>query len=111
MGRTIQEKQAQHFSTLTSQGGESDGIETPQNGKPDGMYFDNICGSYVHGIFDSAEMQKALVDMLLRRKGLDPVQLQYMDQQVYKEKQFDILADGLRKSLDMELVYRILRKG
>ena len=122
MGRTIQEKQAQHFSTLTSQGGESDGIQTPQNGKPDGiqtpqnmkpdgMYFDNICGSYVHGIFDSAEMQKALVDMLLRRKGLDPVQLQYMDQQVYKEKQFDILADGLRKSLDMELVYRILRKG
>ena len=38
---------------------------------------------------DSAKMQQALVDMLLRRKGLDSRQLQYMDQQVYKEKQFD----------------------
>ena len=107
MGRTILKKDAAEFAKISEQ---SD-VPNQHPEKPDGMYFDNICGSYVHGIFDSAEMQQALVNMLLRRKGLDPGQLQYMDQQVYKEKQFDILADGLRKSLDMELVYRILQKG
>ncbi len=106
MGRTLQEKDAAEFAKIS----ERSDVPYQHPEKPDGMYFGNICGSYVHGIFDSAEMQKALVGMLLRRKGLDPGQLQYMDQQVYKEKQFDILADGLRKSLDMELVYRILRK-
>lgn len=99
MGRTIQEMQERNFAAITS-----------LNGKADGMYFDNICGSYVHGIFDSAEMQQALIGMLMRSKGLNPRQLQYMDQRIYKEKQFDILADGLRRSLDMETVYRILRK-
>ena len=106
MGRTIQEKDAAEFAKIS----ERSEVPNQHLGKPDGMYFDNVCGSYVHGIFDSAKMQQALVDMLLRRKGLDSRQLQYMDQQVYKEKQFDILADGLRRSLDMELVYRILRK-
>ena len=106
MGRTIQEKDTAEFAKI------SEWLDaSPRHPeKPDGMYCENVCGSYVHGIFDSAKMQQALVDMLLRRKGLDSRQLQYMDQQVYKEKQFDILADGLRKSLDMELVYRILRK-
>ena len=69
---------------------------------------DNICGTYVHGIFDSKEMQQAVIGMLLHRKGLEPGEGLFMDQKDYKEQQFDILADGLRSNMDMDMVYRIL---
>lgn len=29
----------------------------------------------------------------------------------YKEKQYDLLADGLREYLDMEKIYKILEEG
>lgn len=29
----------------------------------------------------------------------------------YKEQQYNLLADSLRRSLDMELVYKILNEG
>lgn len=119
MGRTIPEEGAAEFAKISERSeNPSQHSEKPdvmyfdnvcqQSEKPDGMYFDNICGSYVHGIFDSAEMQQALVDMLLRRKGLEPGEGLFMSQKDYKEQQFDILADGLRRSLDMDMVYRIL---
>jgi adenosylcobyric acid synthase len=68
----------------------------------------NICGTYVHGIFDSKEMQQAVIGMLLHRKGLEPGDGLFMDQKDYKEQQFDILADGVRRNMDMDMVYRIL---
>ena len=33
------------------------------------------------------------------------------DPERYKDKQYDLLADTLRKSMNMELVYEILNKG
>ena len=33
------------------------------------------------------------------------------DYRAYREKQFDLLAGGLRKCLDMDEIYRILRQG
>jgi adenosylcobyric acid synthase len=76
----------------------------------DGICHANVCGTYVHGIFDNAKMQQALVAMLMRRKGLDPGYVQYVDNQIHKENQYDHLAEGLRQSLDMERIYRIMRK-
>ena len=34
-----------------------------------------------------------------------------MDYQAYKETQYDLLADTLRRHLDMEQIYRILEEG
>ncbi|EKC56886.1 hypothetical protein LEA_14615 [human gut metagenome] len=33
------------------------------------------------------------------------------DRAAYKERQYDLLADALRQSLDMKLIYRILQEG
>ena len=70
----------------------------------------NVCGCYVHGIFDSGEVSSRLVGELFRRKGLEFTG-KAVDRSAYKQSQYDLLADSVRESLDMELIYRILREG
>lgn len=83
-----------------------------QNGKikTDGMARENVWGSYVHGIFDQGEFARAFVSCLLRAKGLDPAQ-GVEDWEDCKQRQYDLLADGVRQSMDMEKIYRILEEG
>ncbi len=64
-------------------------------------------GGYVHGIFDKAEAAAALVNALLEAKGLEPGAAS-VDWQAYAQQQYDKLAAGLRASLDMKRIYRIL---
>ena len=76
----------------------------------DGMADGNVWGSYVHGIFDDGTFARAFVSCLLRAKGLDMAQ-GVEDWDVYKQRQYDLLADGVRKSLDMEKIYAIMEEG
>ena len=73
----------------------------------DGLSAGNVWGCYVHGIFDKAGAAAALVNCLLKAKGLEG-QAASVDWQEYAQRQYDKLADGLRASLDMERIYRIL---
>ena len=81
------------------------------NGHSDGCAAGNVLGSYLHGFFDSAECRKAVLSTLCGRKGIDPAELAVFDYKAYKEKQYDILADGVRSNLDMKMIYRILEEG
>lgn len=67
-------------------------------------------GTYIHGIFDSSETTDGLLQMLAEKKGLDGADLKGTDFREYKEKQYQTLAKGLRESLDMEAIYRMLRE-
>ena len=73
----------------------------------DGAAAGNVWGCYIHGIFDRAECAAALVNCLRRRRGLE-ASAAAVDWKVYKEQQYDALADGVRAALDMERIYRIL---
>ena len=77
----------------------------------DGGQRDNVYGTYVHGIFDSVQMQKALIELLCQRKGLSGETVSWIDEKVYKEQQYDKLAEGLRESMDMARIYQILEEG
>ena len=46
----------------------------------------------------------------LRAKGLDPAQ-GVEDWADYKERQYDLLADGVRRSLDLKKIYEIINRG
>ena len=81
------------------------------NGHSDGCASGNVLGSYLHGFFDSAQCRKAVLSVLCARKGIDPAELAVFDYKAYKEKQYDILADGVRNNMDMDLIYRILEAG
>lgn len=68
----------------------------------------NVYGTYIHGIFDKEEPLKAVAEALFRAKGLDPDSVRAMDADSYKQEQYDILADELRKALDMDKIYEIV---
>jgi adenosylcobyric acid synthase len=76
-----------------------------------GMCRDNIYGSYIHGIFDKEGVAKTLVSALYRAKGLDGGEIAGLNVQAYKERQYDLLAQGIRENIDMERLYRILEEG
>ena len=71
----------------------------------------NVYGTYLHGIFDRPETAQALISALMREKGMDPEAVKALDIAAYKQRQYDILADGLRRSLDMDEVYRVVERG
>lgn len=75
-----------------------------------GSVSDNVCGCYIHGIFDHDEVSSALVKLLCKRRGIEFTNVAESHSD-YKQRQFDILADAVRQSLDMELVYKILEHG
>lgn len=79
--------------------------------KADGLNSGNVYGSYVHGIFDREEVAKAIISALLRAKGLSDEDVVSTDMAAYKEQQYDLLADGIRGNMDMDLLYRIVEQG
>lgn len=77
-------------------------------GTADGTWTDQIFGSYVHGIFDKEQVVKEIVIALGKKKGVDMTAVTAFDINTFKETQYDILADELRKHLDMEKIYQIM---
>lgn len=84
---------------------------TAESSKDDGAFSGHIYGSYVHGLFDREESAKALVTALGKAKGIDMSEAEAVDFRSFKETQYDLLAEALRKHLDMEKIYRILEEG
>ena len=77
----------------------------------DGCQSGSACGSYVHGILDGDEVVETLVSALARRKGVYPAELGRVSGEEHKQRQYDLLADTLRKSMDLDAVYRIWEEG
>ena len=75
--------------------------------KTEGCVSGNVAGSYVHGFFDNSEVVNAVIETLAERKGISLGELTNFDIKKYKEDQYDILADCVRKSLDMDKIYEI----
>ncbi len=103
-----------HMGETISAGGASfTGIRTMQEegARMEGCVQGSVCGTYLHGFFDSAEISGKLVELLMRRKGLQVEDLKVLDFKAYKEEQYDQLAKMIREHLDMDAVYRILEEG
>lgn len=69
---------------------------------------DNIWGSYVHGLFDSADIVRTIVGALSKEKGLDIDYSRVMDYKDLKEIEYDRLADTMREYMDMDLIYNTI---
>ncbi len=68
-----------------------------------------ICGSYVHGLFDRKEIADGILQALAKRKGIRLTGGVTEDYGTFKERQYDKLADTLRLYLNMEEIYGMLR--
>ena len=79
--------------------------------KEEGAFSGNVCGTYIHGIFDTAEAARVIVDYIADKKGIDVNDSAIVSYKSFKEKQYDRLADTLREYLDMDAVYGMLREA
>ncbi len=79
-----------------------------ESGAADGCRVGNVWGTYLHGLFDSGTFTEKLAAWLCRRKGVALDAAPTEDRRAYRERQYDLLADGVRAALDMEAVYRVL---
>lgn len=68
----------------------------------------NIYGSYVHGIFDAPGVAGTIIKVLLQRRGLDAGSLKVMSEKERRENSYKILANVLRKSLNLDKIYEII---
>lgn len=98
MGHTVLAEDAKPFLRL-------------ENGETDGCVLDNIYGSYLHGFFDTEACREAVLSALCDKKGIASLGSEVFNLKVYKEKQYDLLAKSIRESLNMKLIYRILKEG
>ena len=74
----------------------------------DGMSHNNVYGTYIHGFFDQKDIASAIVKTLAIKKGIDLKLNENVSIDEYRSRQFDILADELRKSLDMDYIYETI---
>ena len=79
--------------------------------KEEGAFAGNVCGTYIHGVFDKEESAEAIIRVIGEKKGIDVENMTGVDFAAFKEQQYDILAAELRKHLDMKKIYEILENG
>ncbi|MEF2692176.1 MAG: cobyric acid synthase CobQ, partial [Eubacteriales bacterium] len=97
MGETVRDASAKPLVRLLRREGE---IE-------DGCQTENAFGTYLHGVFDAPKAALRTAQALAKKKGVT-LTGEALDTHAYKEQQYDKLADSVRKSLDMEWIYRIM---
>lgn len=100
MGQTVLGENAQPFTEI------EDTITGER--KREGAWQGNVCGSYVHGIFDNEEIAGAVVRALAEAKGVTEELGTAVDFAEFKERQYDLLAAGLREHLDLNKIYEIM---
>ena len=84
--------------------------ESPELLDCGGAYEGNVCGCYIHGIFDSQYVSERLARHLFERQGI-AYRGGTVNREEYKQSQFDMLADGVRRSIDMDMLYKIIEEG
>ncbi len=80
-----------------------------ENGQMDGAVQDGVFGTYLHGLFDSGELTNRLTAWLAERKGITIPQAAAEPRTAYRSRQYDLLADTVRRSLDIEAIREAMR--
>ncbi len=73
-----------------------------------GYCIGNVYGTYIHGFFDEAEIVRELVERLAAKKGVSLSGDNVVSYEEFRERQFDALADMIRKYMDMDVIYRMI---
>lgn len=90
--------------------GEAPPFARLSNGKEEGAAQGLVFGTYLHGLFDSGALTERLAQWLLRRKGLEAPDRAIEPRDSYRQRQYDLLADVVRKSLDIGALYRAMEE-
>ena len=69
----------------------------------------NIYGTYVHGLFDRKDAARGMIEAIAAKSGKSVDTSDIADRADQKEKEYDRLADILRKNLDMNAIYEMMK--
>ncbi|MGN1375323.1 MAG: cobyric acid synthase [Prevotella sp.] len=70
----------------------------------DGCVTDKCMGTYIHGILDNAKFVDYLIAPYIDRCSDN----EKMDYREFKEQQYNLLADHVRRNVNMPLIYRLM---
>ena len=77
-----------------------------------GFVNNNIMGTYIHGIFENDNFVDAIITGLIMKTGKKvTIDTNIYDFDLYKESQYDLLADLIEESLDINAILNILDKS
>lgn len=68
-----------------------------------------VFGSYIHGIFDDIEFTRAFLNEIRKEKGLGAVDSEVLSFDEFKETEYNKLADVVRKNVDLDKIYDIVK--
>lgn len=70
-------------------------------------------GTYIHGIFDNCTFRKLILELLRKKNSIRGTDINdaSISYGIFKEEQYNMLADVFRENMDMELFYKIIRYG
>ncbi len=101
-----------------------EGFASLSNGRKDGWVQGNVLGTFLHGIFESDDFRGEFCDILRRRSNKRNEDLaesgglnrnltggKVLSLTGSRDKQFDRLAEILRKSLAIKDIYKIMEEG
>jgi adenosylcobyric acid synthase len=77
-------------------------VNIKSDGKNDGCYIDEKCwGTYIHGIFDN----QSVINRLLKPydENAESTEFNVLE---FKNQQYNLLADHVRKNANMDLIYK-----
>lgn len=70
---------------------------------------ENVFGTYVHGIFDNDDFRRKFLNAVRRKKNLPPLE-STRNLRAERQKKYDRLAEIVRKSLNMDLLEKIISR-
>ena len=86
-------------------------FEDGRHVEPDGCVANSVIGTYCHGLFDGGSFAPGLVRMLCERAGVEPAGFPEESLADYKDRQYNDLAEAVRRSCDMDLLRKIVEEG
>jgi adenosylcobyric acid synthase len=104
MGTTILGRDAAVLLTIEERLGEKAGyIEGCTNKEG------NVVGVYLHGLFDSVDFMRSLLNTLRKKKGLEEVHTDLTSLEAFKNNEYDKLAKIVRENVDIETIYKWIK--
>ena len=96
-----------HMGTTTPiQEAQESPVNHKTDGTKDGYFLSEKCfGTYIHGILDNSAVIEYLLAPYSEKLNAEPLNIE-----AFKNQQYDKLAAHVRKHVDMELIYQILKE-
>ncbi|MFL0581995.1 cobyric acid synthase [Solibacillus silvestris] len=81
------------------------------DGRTDGVYTDQVFGTYVHGIFQNRLFTRDYFNTIRVQKGMEPITGEVLSDFERREQAYELLDRHVRGHLDMEKIYSFISEA